>query len=417
MREIDVADWPALLEPGMRVFVSGSANEPTPLLEALAAAPERTAGVTFVQFPVSGLNNVDVSMLHPDCRVECFFATPALRAGMAAGRVRFMPMQMRAIYAYLAGQRFDVVLTQAARDRAGVLRFGPNMDFVGAALTNARSLVVEINDAITAPLGCPRLPLSRIDYAIATRRPFAAMPLAELDDAARAIGGLVSEIVRDGDCIQTGIGAIPAAILNALSDKNDLGMHSGLIDDAGFALIERGVITGSRKPIDRGQHIAGSVLGTRALLDGLAARGDVMLRGADYTHEVSVIRQLPDFVSINSAVEVDLFGQVNAEYAGGRQISGTGGSVDFMRAAKMSAGGRSIVAMNATARGGSVSRIVARAEMVTALRTDVDLVVTEYGVARLGHADVDARARALIDIAAPAFRDALAAAWASHRRD
>ena len=130
-------------------------------------------------------------------------------------------------------------------------------------------------------------------------------------------------------------------------------------------------------------------------------------RGADYTHEVQAIRQLENFVSINSAVEVDLFGQVNAEVANGRQISGTGGSVDFMRAAKASKGGRSIVAMNATARGGSVSRIVQKVEMVTALRTDVDIVVTEFGVAHLKHLPNRARAEALIEIAAPEFRQGL----------
>jgi 4-hydroxybutyrate CoA-transferase len=217
----------------------------------------------------------------------------------------------------------------------------------------------------------------------------------------------VADLIRDGDCIQTGIGAIPAAILAALANKNDLGLHSGLIDDGGMALIERGVMTSRAKPIDRGQHVTGMALGSTALMDWLAQRPDVMFRGADHTHEVRAIREIPNFVSINSAVEIDLFGQVNAERVGGRQLSGTGGSVDFMRAAKASRGGRSIVAMTATARGGSVSRIVPRVELATALRTDVDLIVTEYGVADLKHASAAARVEALIDIAAPAFRDAL----------
>lgn len=133
----------------------------------------------------------------------------------------------------------------------------------------------------------------------------------------------------------------------------------------------------------------------------------VAFRGANHTHEISVIRQIPNFVSINSAVEIDIYGQVNAEFAAGRQISGTGGSVDFMRASKVSVGGRSIVAMNATARGGSVSRIVPKVELVTALRTDVDTVVTEYGVADIKYLPNQARAEALIEIAAPGFRDEL----------
>ena len=174
-------------------------------------------------------------------------------------------------------------------------------------------------------------------------------------------------------------------------------------------LIQDGIVNGANKPIDKGLHIAGMALGSRELIDWLAEASPVRFKGANYTHEVAVIRQLTQFVSINSAVEVDLMGQVNAEVANGRQISGTGGSVDFMRAAKASRDGRSIVAMNATARGGEVSRIVPRVDVVTALRTDVDMVVTEYGVAELQGRDLGERAAQLAAIAAPAFRDERAA--------
>jgi 4-hydroxybutyrate CoA-transferase len=233
------------------------------------------------------------------------------------------------------------------------------------------------------------------------------MPPPPQDAVADAIGAVVANEVRDGDCLQTGIGAIPAAILARLGDKNDLGMHGGLIDDGGMRLIRNGNLTGARKEIDRGAHVTGMALGSAALLAWLADASEVVFRGADHTHEVGVIGQLSNFVSVNSAVEVDLYGQVNAEMAGGRQISGTGGAVDFMRGARASRGGRSIVAMQATARGGTLSRIVPRVELVTALRTDVDLVVTEYGVARLRDAPLLQRAQALIGIAAPQFRDQL----------
>ena len=233
------------------------------------------------------------------------------------------------------------------------------------------------------------------------------MPLPNLDPAATRIGELVSELIVDGSCIQTGIGAIPAAILSQLSDKNDLGMHGGLIDDAGRDLIDLGVLSGKSKTIDNAKHVAGMALGTDKLYEWLAFQEDVVFRGADYTHEVSVISQIDDFVSINSAVEIDLYGQINSEFAGGRQISGTGGSVDFMRAAKSSKRGKSIVAMNATAKNGEVSRIVQKVELVTALRTDVDIVVTEFGVANLKNLPVNQRADALIEIAAPQFREQL----------
>ena len=283
------------------------------------------------------------------------------------------------------------------------------MDFVGAVLEAAPVVVAELNRRLVAPAGCPRIAPERIDLLLETDRPGAPWPLPEIDAVAEAIGRNVAELVRDGDCLQTGIGAIPAAILNALGDREDLGLHGGLLDAGGRALIEAGNVTGRRKAIDTGLHVTGMALGDEALMGWLAASPSVVFRGADHTHEVGVIRQLDNFVSVNSAVEIDLMGQVNAEVAGGRQISGTGGSVDFMRGARASRGGRSIVAMHATARGGTVSRIVPRVAVVTALRTDVDLVVTEHGVARLDGLPLAQRADALIEIAAPQFREALRA--------
>jgi 4-hydroxybutyrate CoA-transferase len=407
MRLIDAADWPALLQPGHRVFVSGSSNEPVGLLDALARQPDRAAGVTFVQFPLGALNDRDLSALHPDARFETFFMTGPLAGGHKAGRVAFLPMHMRAVFDHVMRSRVDVVLTQAARDIDGRLRFGPNVDFVDAALRTDAKLVLEVNEGFEAPLGSPLVPEARVHAAVVTSRPVAEMAPAQPDEAATTIGRYVTALVPDGACIQTGIGAIPAAVLTALNEKNDLGLHGGLLDDYVMALIERGVVTGRCKPIDRARHVTGMALGTRTLFEWLAHRSDVVFRGANHTHEIAVIREIDRFVSINSAVEVDLYGQVNAEFAGGRQLSGTGGSVDFMRGARAAAEGRSIVALNATAKAGSVSRIVPKVELVTALRTDVDCVVTEYGIAELRGADLGSRARQLIAIAAPAFRDSL----------
>jgi 4-hydroxybutyrate CoA-transferase len=301
------------------------------------------------------------------------------------------------------------VFIQVAYDRDGELRFGPNVDFIGAALKGAGCVVAELNRALVAPAGAPLVAPGQIDQLVESDRPLTGLASAEPDDAALEIGRLVASLIPDGACIQTGIGAIPVAILGALGEKNDLGMHSGLIDEAGRRLIEQGVINGTRKAIDTRAHVAGMAIGEAGLFDWLAETPEVVLKGANYTHEVAVIAQLEQFISINSAVEVDLLGQVNAEFAAGRQISGTGGSVDFMRAAKSSSGGRSIVAMTATAGGGKFSRIVARVPLVTALRTDVDIVVTQFGIAELGPLDLAARAEALITIAAPQFRDQLRA--------
>ena len=399
-----MSDLQGLLKPGQRLFVGGSSNEPTALVEHMATLP-LPENLEFIQFPLGGFNHTDFTGFNSSASLTTFFMTPALKDA-DPHRLHFLPMQMRAVYDYLTHD-VDVAVIQVARDRHGELRVGPNVDFVDAVLSCAKVVIAELNHGFVAPAGCPRISAERIDFIFETDRHLAQLPPPVIDTAAAQIGDHVAALISDGDCIQTGIGAIPAAILSRLEEKNDLGMHGGLIDDGGMSLIQRGNINGARKPIDNGLHIACLALGTTDLIDWLAETPAVVFRGANHTHEVAAIRQLPNFVSVNSAVEIDLYGQVNAEFAGGRQISGTGGSVDFMRAAKSSVGGRSIVAMNATARGGSVSRIVSRVEMVTALRTDVDIVVTQYGVAALKDLPVRQRASALIDIAAPQFRDEL----------
>ena len=398
------------LASGQRIFVAGASNEPTGLLESLRAAalPE---GLHFIQFPLAGFNQTDFTAWHPSHQMTTPFMAPHLRDADPE-RLHFLPMGMRALHDYLENG-IDVALIQVARDRQGRLRLGPNADFAAAALASAQFVLAECNAAFAAPAGCPPVDEARLDVVFHTDRPLFEMPAPRIDETATAIGQGVAALIRDGDCIQTGIGAIPAAILASLKDKNDLGLHGGLIDDGGMALIRQGIVTGANKPIDRGRHITGMALGSSALIDWLAEVPDVIFKGADHTHEASVIRQLPGFVSINSAVEVDLMGQVNAEMVGGRQISGTGGSVDFMRAAKFSPGGRSIIAMTATARRGAASRIVPRVEVATALRTDVDIVVTECGAAQLKSLPLAARAEALIAIAAPQFRDELRQAAAS----
>ncbi len=394
----------AHLRSGDRIFVSGSSNEPTGLLGALKTT-ELPANLHFIQFPIAGYNGEDFTAWHHTFEQTTFFMTPALRRA-APSRLHFQPMHMRHVYDYLANG-VDVVLTQAARDHHGELRFGPNVDFLQAAMQSARAVIIEVNDAMVAPAGGLAVDRDLVTTMLETgRTPYYAPPVT-IDELSRRIGEQVASLVRDGDCLQTGIGAIPAAILDTLGNRNDLGLHGGLIDDGGMALIKRGVVTGRCKSIDANQHITGMALGSAQLHAWLADEPRVVFRGANYTHELSILRTIDNFVSVNSAVEIDLFGQVNAEFAAGRQLSGTGGAVDFMRGARASRGGRSIVALPATAKDGEVSRIVAKVELVTAARTDVDIIVTEFGIAHLRDRSTRDRAAALIEIAAPQFRDAL----------
>jgi 4-hydroxybutyrate CoA-transferase len=232
------------------------------------------------------------------------------------------------------------------------------------------------------------------------------------DDPVRRIGALVADMVEDGDCLQLGIGAIPDAVLASVSSRRDLGVHSGMISDGVLDLIRQGAITGARKTIDRHHVVTGFLLGSAELYAWARQAPQLRLRPVSYTHDAGVLARLDRLVSINSAVEIDLLGQVNSERLGGRAISGVGGQIDFLRAASVSRGGRSILALPSTARGGQVSRIVGHipaAAVVTTCRTDVDLVVTEWGVASLRGATERERAERLIEVAAPEFREQLRA--------
>jgi 4-hydroxybutyrate CoA-transferase len=405
-----MSDLSHYIKPESVVYVAGSCAEPRALVERVRQTCQDVEGVRYIQQPLGAVNQTDLSALTPGASQRTFFMTPFLKEGRDAGRVAFVPMHMRTIFDYLAGTRIDVALLQAARDREGRLRYGPNVDYLDAVIQTARHVILEENTSFAAPLSAPLVDEASVDLVIKLDSDKPLYPVGESDEVSERIGALIAHLIKDGDCLQTGIGAVPAAILANLGDRNDLGFHGGLMDEGVMMLINEGNINGSVKNIDRGKHVLGMALGSERLLDWLAQDDraeNVIFRSADYTHDFGIIRQLDNFVSINSAVEVDLMGQVNAEVTGGRQISGTGGSVDFMRSAKASKGGRSIVAMSSTARGGTVSRIVSRVPVVTALRTDIDLVVTEYGIADLRNESLESRAARLIAIAHPDFRDQL----------
>ena len=414
-------DVPGLLAPGMTVFVAGGANEPVTVLDALRRRPAASAGVTWIQSIVPALNRFDFCSLHDETRAIAFFITPETRASYRAGRVDFVPCQLRAVADLLGeGLDLDLAILSVSAPRGGgpakdAADFGAglNCDFVDVVVDCARQVVAEVNVALPDPPDGPRIEARAIDFAVPVSRPPDPFPLPEPDETARAIARNVAGLVRDGDTIQTGIGSIPYAVLGALGEKNDLGLHSGILDDGVMELVERGVITGARKTIDRGRHVTAYAMGTPVLYNWLGERADVRFRPVNYTHGAGTLARIDRFVSINSALEIDLGGQVNAEMIRGTQVTGTGGSVDFMRGAAGSRGGRSIVALGATAARGKVSRIVPRlgeGNAPTALRTDVDYVVTEHGVADLRFRPERARAAALAQIAAPEFRDELRAA-------
>lgn len=400
----------------MTVFIQGGTGEPSQLLQMLSTIPEASDGVHYVGVFIPGINDFNPARFHSGARFSTFFVHGDLGSPDFADRVRFLPMHYRAIYDYLAAlPRIDVALIQVSRpDHNGLCSLGPAVDFVPAILDKTQLLVAEINSQMPNTLGAPALSFTNLDYVLETDHALPSPKAAPSSEQLLAVAENVAQLIRDGDTLQTGIGKLPAAILQNLKHHQHLGLHSGMMTAEVQNLIEAGVMTGGRKSIDRGRHVAGIAYGESDLYEWAAHRSDFEWRSVDYTHDIRTLSRIDNFVALNSALEVDLLGQANAEMIAGRQISASGGLLDFIRGARLSHNGRSILALPATAAGGSVSKVVSRLShdsVVTIPRNDIDYVVTEHGIAHLSGASTEERARRMIDIAAPQFRDYLWQEW------
>lgn len=303
----------------------------------------------------------------------------------------------------------DVAVVQVSRPNArGEYSYGLTADYIQAAVAKARTVIAESNDQVPFSHGSGVLTAADIDFIVETSRPPLEVGSAPITDLERAVARHIEAFIPDGATLQVGIGAIPDAVVAAIGNRRDLGVHSGMIGDSVVDLMERGVVTNARKPIDQGVTISGTLIGTRRLYAFADNNPAIGLRPPSYTHSQDVLARLPALISLNSAVEVDLTGQVNAEEAGGEHVGAVGGQVDYVRGAVSSPGGHSFIALPASAQKGTVSRIVARLSgPVTTARSDVDVVVTEFGAAQLRGRSLPERARALIAIAAPQFRETL----------
>jgi acyl-CoA hydrolase len=300
----------------------------------------------------------------------------------------------------------DVGLLQVSPpNAAGLVSLGIGVEYVADALRHTRTLIAEVNQRMPRTRGTAGLPLSAFAAAVETDRPLREAPARAPDAVDRVIADHVASLVEDGDTLQLGVGSLPSAVLESLAGHTDLGFHSGIITDGVTALVEKGVVTGARKEIDQGLVVTGAALGSASLYNRLR-EFPVEFRPASYTHAPAVLSQLKSLVSINSAIEVDLLGQVGAELRRGVHIGAVGGQVDFSRAASLT-GARSIIALRSESGGESTINPTLRGGVVTTARVDVDAVVTEHGVALLTGCTVAERARRLIAVAAPHHREGL----------
>jgi acyl-CoA hydrolase len=399
-------DLGAFLRPGDHIVWGQACGEPTTLVEALIAQAENIGHLSaFAATSFSGLLSAQAA---ERVTLSSMGAIGALRTLTAAGRLGVVPCHVSQIEPMIEQGLIgcDVALVQVSPpDAGGNHSFGLINDFIQAAVQKARVVIAEVNERVPFTLGDAVLPAARIDCAVHVARAPVEVPPAKIGEIDLAIAKIVARYIEDGAVIQVGIGATPDAILRLLHDRRDLGVHSGMIGDGLVDLVEAGVVTNARKPIDAGVSITGALIGTERLYRFAHRNPKIGMRRSAYTHSQSTLSRLMRLVAINSAIEVDLTGQVNAEQSGEQYLGATGGQVDYVRAAGRSSGGRSIIALPATAKGGKVSRIAAALSgPVTTPRSDVDVIVTEFGAAELKGRTLAERSRRMVAVAHPDFR-------------
>lgn len=397
------------LRPGDRIVWGQACGEPTTLIEALIAQAQELGGVSaFAATSFSGL--LDVPAAHK-VAMSSMGAIGSLRTLTAAHQLAVVPCHVSQVgpMIELGLIGCDVAFVQVSPpDDWGNHSFGLINDFIHLAVAKARVVIAEVNERVPFTHGDAVLPAERIDCAVRVARPPVELMPAEIVETDRLIAKIVAGYIEDGAVLQVGIGAVPDAILRLLHDRRDLGVHSGMIGDSLVDLIEAGVVTNARKPIDTGVSVTTSLIGTKRLYDFAHLNPELAVRTSAYTHNPGVLSRLPKLVTINSAVEVDLTGQVNAEQSGSHYLGGTGGQVDFVRAGARSPGGHSIIALPATAKSGKVSRVaVSLSGPVTTARSDVDVIVTEFGAAELKGQTLAERTKRMVSIAHPDFREEL----------
>jgi 4-hydroxybutyrate CoA-transferase len=413
---------------GNRVFVQGACATPTPLLQALVARPD-LHDVEIIHLHTYGPAPYTEEPLADRFHLRALFVAENTRDAVNAGRASYVPLFLHDIPPLMApGHSLypDVALIQVSPpDAHGVCSLGTSVDITRAAVDHAPIIIALVNPCVPRTHGDAFIALERITFAVRYDAPLYDIRAKEPDDIQRQIGRNVATLIEDGATLQLGIGAIPDAVLRELRDHRNLGVHSEMFSDGVIDLVERGVITGARKDRNRGKIVASFAIGSRRLFDFLDDNPMIEMRPVDFTNDAAVIGQFTHMVAINSAIQVDLTGQVCAESIGSRIYSGVGGQMDFLSGAARSPRGRPIIAMPATARApsqntetprelspvaGLISRIVPELSpgaAVTTTRAHVHYVVSEYGVATLHGKDLAQRARSLIAIAAPEFRDEL----------
>ena len=409
---VSATDVVSLVRSGTNVFLHGACATPTPLIEALCARRD-LEDVRLYHLHTAGPAPFAARGREREFRSVSLFTGAPLRQAIAENRADFVPIFLSDIPGlFLSGAvKLDVAVLQVSPpDAHGLCSLGTSCDAAKAAADTARIVVAEINEQMPRTHGNNVLPFERIHAFVATDRPLIEhQPEAETAVEAR-IGELVAELVEDGSTLQMGIGGIPDAVLARLHNKHDLGIHTEMFSDRVVDLVESGAVTNRLKAVVTGRIVTSFINGTRRLFDFVHDNPLVAFYPCDWTNDTSVIRRNPKVVAINSAIQIDLTGQVCADSIGHKIYSGIGGQMDFIRGAALSPGGKPIIALPSTAASGKISRLVAQLNAgagVVTTRGHVHWVVTEYGAVNLHGKTLRERSEALISIAHPDFRGEL----------
>lgn len=408
-RAVSAADAVACIHSGANVFIHGAAATPTPLIEALTARRDLES-VRLWHLHTNGPAPFAEPGREKEFRSISLFTGAPVRAAVKEGRADFVPIFLSDIPGlFLSGQvRLDVAIVQLSPpDRNGLCSLGTSCDAAKAAVETAKVVIAEINESMPRTHGNNIVPFARVDAFIATKRPLHGHHIEAETPVEARIGELVADLVEDGSTLQMGIGGIPDAALSRMKNKRDLGIHTEMFSDRIVDLVEAGAVTNRFKKVGAGRILTSFINGSQRLFDFVNDNPLVHFYPCDWTNDTSVIRKNPKVVAINSAIQIDLTGQVCADSIGDRIYSGIGGQMDFIRGAALSPGGKPIIALPSLALGGKVSRIVAQlapgAGVVTT-RGHVHWVITEYGAVNLHGKTLRERGEALISIAHPDHR-------------
>lgn len=406
---VPLAEAVAFVASGHKVFLHGATATPTALIAGLCARPD-LEGVELYHLHTAGPAPFAEPGREHEFRSISFFAGAPVRRAIAEGRADFMPVFLSDIPGlFLSGAiPLDVAFLQLSPpDRHGLCSLGTSCDAAKAAAETARIVIAEINEQMPRTHGNNAVPFARLDAFVATNRPLQEHAPKATSPVEALIGAIVADLVDDGATIQVGIGGIPDAVLARLRTKHDLGIHTEMFSDGVVDLVASGAVTNRLKAVAPGRLVTSFVNGTRRVFDFVADNPLVAFHPCDWTNDTQLIRRNPKVVAINSAVQIDLTGQICADSIGHQIYSGIGGQMDFMRGAALSKGGKPIIALPSLASAGKVSRIVAQLNAgagVVTTRGHVHWVATEYGAVNLHGKTLRERGEALISIAHPSAR-------------